>query len=183
MGNNHSLFCCKYIDVEESVTDTQEEKYEDKYLNKFEQLSMDKNRVSFQNNYVFEMTPLGNVIMSYDSDDNVFNYYSDRPITNTILETVAQKYVIQYSCKYIYHIPHESEETSKEETKQPEISDVYGKFKSKHQHAMKNNFESNINKYKYLGRLCDFNILKRENKEHNKKEMSYKDFIKLNKIK
>ena len=122
MGNNHSLFCCTYIDVEDNMTDIQEDKYEDKYLDKFEQLSIDKNRVSFQNNYVFEMTPLGNVIMSYDSTDNVFDYYSDRQITNTILETVARKYVIQYSCKYIYHLPQESEETSKEEIKQKKRS-------------------------------------------------------------
>ena len=186
MGNMYSIFCCTTNEIDETCyEENYVEKYENKYMDKFDILSDERSDSLFQNNYILELTPNGNVIMSYDTENNTFEYYCDRQIPNSFLETVSRKFVIQYTCKYIYHLKSdskkdESDEKSEDPPQPREISDVYGKFKLKHKSAMKPAIESNINKYKYLGRLCDFNIIKKENKTVSKKEISYKDFNKLN---
>jgi len=55
-----------------------------------------------KNNYVLEYTPLGNVYMRYNPDDETFEYFSDSTLPYRYLETVARKYVITFYCKPIY---------------------------------------------------------------------------------
>jgi hypothetical protein len=78
-------------------------KYEDKYID--EQRRMDDFVVSSDkliNNYVFENTPVGNVIMRYNHDLAGFEYYCDNAVPYTILEAVCRKYVITFKCKQLY---------------------------------------------------------------------------------
>jgi hypothetical protein len=54
------------------------------------------------NCFVMEYTPLGNVLMIYDSLRNTFKYYSDNTIPYRYLETVARKYVKVFNCRPIF---------------------------------------------------------------------------------
>lgn len=84
--------------------------YEDKYLEKFKKLENKylnvENLLSLKNSFVFETTPIGRVIMSYNHDTDPdlchFYYYSNTIIPYKILDIVAQKYVITFDCKILY---------------------------------------------------------------------------------
>ena len=98
------------IEVKESPLPPVKINYEDKYLEKFKKLEnryLDVgNLLSLKNSFVFETTPIGRVIMSYNHDDDVdlchFYYYSNTIIPYKILDIVAQKYVITFDCKILY---------------------------------------------------------------------------------
>jgi hypothetical protein len=55
-----------------------------------------------KNNFIFEKTPLGNVIMYWNNIRESFEYYSDNTIPYRFLETVARKYVKTFNCRQIY---------------------------------------------------------------------------------
>ena len=55
-----------------------------------------------KNNFIFEKTPLGNVIMYWNNSRESFEYYSDNTIPYRFLETVARKYVKTFNCRQIY---------------------------------------------------------------------------------
>jgi hypothetical protein len=55
-----------------------------------------------KNNFVFEKTPLGNVIMYWNNSRESFEYYSDNTIPYRFLETIARKYVKTFNCRQIY---------------------------------------------------------------------------------
>ena len=57
---------------------------------------------TLKNNFIIEHTPLGNVIMIYDSDRSSFKYYSDSTIPYRYLETVARKYVKTFNCRPLF---------------------------------------------------------------------------------
>ena len=57
---------------------------------------------NLKNNFIFEKTPLGNVIMYYNNTRESFEYYSDNTIPYRFLETVSRKYVKTFNCKQIY---------------------------------------------------------------------------------
>jgi hypothetical protein len=84
----------------ENIVIKKEEKYEDKYLEKVRNLnvlSTNNNLLkSYTNNIIFEKTPLGNVAMYYDVDNESFIYFSDNTIPYRFLEVVARKYVLIY---------------------------------------------------------------------------------------
>jgi hypothetical protein len=71
--------------------------YEDKYKDKFQLL--ESNLPPNTNNIIIEQTPVGNVIMFYNSR---FEFYADKTIPFRFLETVARKYVVTFQCKNIY---------------------------------------------------------------------------------
>jgi hypothetical protein len=54
------------------------------------------------NNYINEMTPLGNVYMRYNNSKKSFEYYSNNTIPYRYLEPVGRKYVITYFCKPLF---------------------------------------------------------------------------------
>lgn len=71
--------------------------YEDKYRE-----FPSENLPTKTNNILIEQTPIGNVIMTYNSDKARFEFYADKTIPYRFLETVARKYVITFKCKSIY---------------------------------------------------------------------------------
>ena len=85
-------------------------KYEEKYLEEFrkipiqniDELDKVKQIEHLKICFVMEYTPLGNVLMVYDSDRETFKYYSDNVIPYRFLETVGRKYVKQFHCKYLF---------------------------------------------------------------------------------
>ena len=79
--------------------------YQDKYLDKFQQLlpineSLDVD--ALKNSVVVEHTPLGNVAMYYDNKREAFVYYSDSVMPYRFLEVVARKYAITFQCKSVF---------------------------------------------------------------------------------
>lgn len=54
------------------------------------------------NSYIMQSTPMGNVLMKFNAEDDTFDYYSDGVIPFSYLETVALKYVIDNNCSEIY---------------------------------------------------------------------------------
>lgn len=54
------------------------------------------------NNYINEMTPLGNVYMRYNNSKKSFEYYSNNTIPYRYLEPVGRKYVLTYFCKPLF---------------------------------------------------------------------------------
>lgn len=57
---------------------------------------------SLANNKVMEMTPLGNVVMSYNIKKESFEFYSDSTIPYRYLEPVCRKYVLTFQCWPLY---------------------------------------------------------------------------------
>ncbi len=55
-----------------------------------------------KNCYIIEKTPLGNVIMIYNSERETFQYYSDNTIPYRYLEPVGRKYVITFDCRPLF---------------------------------------------------------------------------------
>jgi len=79
-----------------------EEKYKEEYKNA-EEIELSKERLEqLKNSILIENTPLGNVIMFYDSSRETFTYYSDSTIPYRYLEVVARKYVVKNRCKKLY---------------------------------------------------------------------------------
>ena len=65
---------------------------------------------------VIENTPLGNVFMKYDSENESFDYWSDyKEISFKYLETVARKYVHMFRCADLYIGDEEVVSSSEEE--------------------------------------------------------------------
>jgi hypothetical protein len=90
-------------------------KYEDKYKEYFNDINenkeedyekicdINKNKLdSLINSILIENTPLGNVLMFYNSKRSSFEYYSNSTIPYRYLETIARSYVLKNDCKYLY---------------------------------------------------------------------------------
>ncbi len=79
-----------------------EEKYKEEYK-KAEDFEVSQERLEqLKNSILIETTPLGNVVMYYDSSRETFIYYSDSTIPYRYLEVVARKYVVKNRCKKLY---------------------------------------------------------------------------------
>jgi len=57
---------------------------------------------SYVNNYVLEMTPLGNVYMRYNNNKKSFEYFSNNTIPYRYLEAVGRRYVMTFLCKPLF---------------------------------------------------------------------------------
>ena len=103
------------IDTKEEINDTVEEKeekvpkpiiFEEKYKEEYkkeEEIELSQERLEqLKNSILIENTPLGNVVMYYDSSRETFIYYSDSTIPYRYLEVVARKYVVTNRCKKLY---------------------------------------------------------------------------------
>jgi len=105
------------------------------------------------NCFVIEMTPQGNVLMTYDVKKCSFKYYSDHTIPYRYLEVVGRKFAKQFNCRPLYvdmeeelelaekkwekerkqrEEKEEKDRKEKEEKKiiVPEKKNVFAKFKS-----------------------------------------------------
>jgi len=91
-------------DKDKELTD--EEKYINKYYDKFNSIvsdDIDEDRVKeLKKSILYEDTPRGRVILYYDFEKESFVYYCDtKDMPYTFLETVARKYVTINNCKKI----------------------------------------------------------------------------------
>jgi hypothetical protein len=57
---------------------------------------------TYINNYVLEMTPLGNVYMRYNNNKKSFEYFSNNTIPYRYLEAVGRRYVMTFWCKPLF---------------------------------------------------------------------------------
>jgi hypothetical protein len=93
---------------EETINIKKAIRYEDKYLDKLNNLKKkelsDDYLNGLKNTIVMEMTPNGNVIMYWDNSRDAFVYYSDSTIPYRFLEVVARKYAIVNDCLNIFII-------------------------------------------------------------------------------
>jgi len=67
---------------------------------------------------LFETTPAGNVIMTYNAKKEVFEYYSDCTIPYRYLDTACRKYAVTFWCKPLYIDMNEEVKLSDAKTKQ-----------------------------------------------------------------
>lgn len=121
------------------------QKYLDRFRNIKEGCEIDKEKL--KTNMIIEYTPYGNVAMKYDEERKLFTYYSDHSIPYRFLETVAQKFAVQFHCKSLVvdtekelekmkksdedkhdKIAVDNEDTDKKQP-EPEKKDVFAKFK------------------------------------------------------
>jgi|694.fasta_scaffold136633_2 hypothetical protein len=98
---------------------------------------IDQRLDKLNNCYIIENTPLGNVLMIYDTKKISFRYYSDNTIPYRYLETVARKYVKQYNCRPIFIDMEEELKLSEErfETEKKEKEET----EKKREESVKNN--------------------------------------------
>lgn len=83
---------------------TEEEKNvsDDDFKEQAYQYMLNKKLDGYINNYVNDMTPLGNVYMRYNNSKKSFEYYSNNSIPYRYLEPVGRKFVITYFCKPLF---------------------------------------------------------------------------------
>ena len=153
------------IDTEtepDTETPKKVERYEDKYLTKFSALTKSdetkaKADESINKRFVMEMTPVGNVIMQYNTDKGSFVYYSDNIVPFRYLETVSRKYVCLFNCKELFVERHEVkiQLTNAVSIKTKDLMNQ----KRNPQPLKKEQTEVKMNQYSNAGRFSNFNML------------------------
>lgn len=83
-------------------------------------LQIKKHLERLKNCHIIEKTPLGNVIMLYDQEREIFQYYSDNTIPYRYLEPVGRKYVITFDCRPIFVDMEEELRLAEEKLKEKE---------------------------------------------------------------
>ncbi len=187
-----------------SISKSGYKEFENKYpLDEIDNLEYIENieDINFDNYIFTQETPSGKVIMKYNKNTEFFEYYSDKHISNRLLEVVCRGFVIQFKCKNIYtnyynefsnryKVLEKYDEKLKEKEKLKEIeeenNDVFAIFKS---YNMKKNEKSTTksdillkqqyNKFKCLGKLYEFNENTSDddgNNNLNYEDISYQKF-------
>jgi hypothetical protein len=134
--------------------------------------------------FVMEHTPIGNVVMYYNSAKEAFEYYSDNVVPYRYLDTVCRKYVIMNLCTPLYvDINEELKEFQNrviEEKLTPvkkQTPNVFVKLKNykttPSKPVAKVMLKARTNKYLYQGRMNNFNFMKRV---EIKSEFSYAEY-------
>ena len=176
--------------TESSGESDTEEEYENKYKNEFEELEnvdlSEEKLTGLKNNILIETTPLGNILMFYDHTYDYFKYYcSTKEIPYKILETVARRYVITNNCKSLFidfnkEVEKAIEKTRKKSEEEQEKTttpppgglneSVFAQLKSYNAKDKKKNesetfIKEKINKYKYGGKMEEYTIHKKPEKD------------------
>ena len=127
-----------------------------------------------EQNYMFEYTPLGYVIMNYSNDKQGFEYYSNRNLPYRLLEALSKKFVMLFGCNDLYKIMKNEVKKTDIQKKMPHKS--YAKLKP----VQKEKIEKTMNVYHYKGKTNEFIFLKSDNfsktKDIHEKPLSYSDF-------
>lgn len=141
------------IKIKENDNKNYEDNYIKKYIEKYknlETIQLNEDRLKeLKCLYIIENTPLGNVLMYYNVDDETFSYYSDHTIPYRYLEVCSRKYVNTYNCKSIFIDLEEEIKNKKNEMKDKtensveNIDDnskknVFAKFKSYNKNDISN---------------------------------------------
>ena len=124
--------------------------------NKAHEFIINKKLDTYNDNYILESTPLGNIFMRFNNDKKSFEYFSNNTIPYRYLEPVGRKYVMTFWCKPIFiDIEEElkkSEEKYQEEMKKMEEEkkniDPADALKNKFQKLKGYNKENTINSIK-----------------------------------
>ena len=105
---------------------------ETELIEKSKQYILDKKLDNFINNYVIDMTPMGNVYMRYNNNKKSFEYFSNNTIPYRYLEPVGRKYVMTYFCKPLFvDIEDELKKAQIKKDEEKEIKDEKEKEKDK----------------------------------------------------
>ena len=128
-----------------------------------------------------EHTPLGNVVMYYNSKRETFEYYSDNVIPYRYLDTVCRKYVIMNLCRPLYvdmnvelcTIPIKPE--MKKEVIKKNVFAKLKNYKKQTPNVTQSVTKTRMNKYLYQGRINNFNFMKQV---ESKPVFSYADYKK-----
>ena len=94
----------KYDRSDDEDCDNEDDESEIKYTDKYpiEDAGDNVTKEVNENSYVTDITPNGMVMMKYNYEEEGFEYWTDRSISYAYLETVARKYVTQFSCSNLY---------------------------------------------------------------------------------
>ena len=168
--------------------------FEDKYSLKDMEHDLSRNNEVTKNTSVIENTPEGIVVMRYNKERDGFEYWADKKtIKFDYLETVARKFVIMNFCTALYvdryeDIKQQHEEydemerkEEKKETGNPKEYDVFVKKKKKKKIPRDKIVARKSNKYLYIGKINDFEWIKKEKKEPIK-EVSFASFKSMSNI-
>ena len=143
---------------------------------------------------IFEIdTPKGLVKIFYDHENLEFKYYATKSLEFWMLQTITQAYALEYDCKeiivdidkaicelFIKDKDNDNKNdnlnsvflnTNKSKKKDKKFVDIYEQYG----HLVE------VNKFRYMGKLLDFDEI---NKNHDKDEfinISYKDYLNLKK--
>jgi hypothetical protein len=84
-----------------------EQKFEEKYITQYNDMDTsialtEDFLEGLSNNFIMENTPIGNVIMCYNSKKESFVYYADNVIPYRFLEVLGRKYVCTFRCPQLY---------------------------------------------------------------------------------
>ena len=171
-----------------------ENKYKEKY-NMLEEIDIDKEDLEqFKNKIIIENTPRGNILLYFNFETEVFDYYCDKKdIPYLYLETVARKYVTQYNCKQIFvNMVDELKKDSSENIKKhvpdnKQINQIvqktpfaeYKKYNKNLSRGNKNDtkkyiLKENSNRYSYCGKISEYSFLKDHYYKNTK--MTFADF-------
>jgi len=89
----------EYIDRYKEKLDNSYKSYCCNLVNK----SLKEETIFSSNSIIFETTPRGNVIMKYNNDTNSIEYFCDFFITNDMLRTVFQKFILTFKYFPLYY--------------------------------------------------------------------------------
>lgn len=199
---NASVFLLYFIrrrKKEKKIQDlTASMSYENKYKKKYnmlEEIDIDKEDLEqFKNKIIIENTPRGNILLYFNFETEVFDYYCDKKdIPYLYLETVARKYVTQYNCKQIFvNMVDELKKDSSENIKKhvpdnKQINQIvqktpfaeYKKYNKNLSRGNKNDtkkyiLKENSNRYSYCGKISEYSFLKDHYYKNTK--MTFADF-------
>jgi hypothetical protein len=113
---------------------------EEDLKNTAHQFIINKKLDTFNDNYILESTPLGNIYMRYNNDKKSFEYFSNNTIPYRYLEPVGRKYVMTYWCKPIF-IDIEEELKKSEEKYQEEMKKMEEEKNNEPADVLKNKFQ------------------------------------------
>jgi len=167
-------------DVNESSDEEEEEDETESYCHKYEDVfealsvrDISKEELLQLNTKIVreEVAPNVEVILTFDKVTETFWYYTDKlkDVSYDILETVAQKFAIEYDCKAIYLQTNvtasgEGPAQAQEGTEAPVKASVFAKFKNYNTGGKGSapNFTSvlqvteQMNHFRYRGKLSDY---------------------------
>jgi len=140
---NNLLDIQKQLCEEENILNEQFETPEgsENFIKKIKLLAynfvISKRMERLKNCYVIEQTPLGNVLMVYDTERESFKYYSDNNIPYRYLEVVGRKYIKQFGLRPIF-VDMEEELKLSEEKWEKDKKEKDEEDKKKKEDAIKN---------------------------------------------
>ena len=146
--------------------------------NEIEKQDEQTKQIVNEQNFMFEYTPLGYVIMKYNNEINSFEYYANRSLPYRLLEALSKKFVMLFGCKKLYK--HMKNEIKKIETHHKTQHKSYAKLKP----VQKEKIEKTMNTYHLKGKTNEFIFLQSRKVDNITKdkqiEFSYSDFKRKN---